>query len=67
MKGWLKIPLGSGFALMVAHGRRHLAQAKRVVRSRELSPLPHWPPAPYTSPSSITMSPLLLEIAAYRY
>ena len=30
MKGWLKIPLGSGFALMVAHARRHLAQAKRV-------------------------------------
>jgi len=29
--GWLRIPLGSGFQLMVAHSRRHLAQAKRVM------------------------------------
>ena len=29
--GWLRIPLGSGFQLMVAHSRRHLAQAKRVI------------------------------------
>lgn len=28
--GWLRIPLGSGFALMVVHSRRHLAQARRV-------------------------------------
>lgn len=30
---WLRIPLGSGFALMVAHARRHLAQAKRVMKA----------------------------------
>jgi uncharacterized damage-inducible protein DinB len=29
--GWLRIPLGSGFQLMVAHSRRHLAQARRVM------------------------------------
>jgi hypothetical protein len=27
---WLRLPLGSGFALMVAHERRHLWQAARV-------------------------------------
>jgi hypothetical protein len=27
---WLKLPLGSGFALQVAHERRHLWQARRV-------------------------------------
>jgi len=29
--GWLRIPLGSAFALMVVHSRRHLAQARRVI------------------------------------
>lgn len=28
---WLRIPLGSSFAMMVAHERRHLAQAQRVI------------------------------------
>lgn len=28
---WLRIPLGSSFALMVAHERRHLVQARRVI------------------------------------
>jgi hypothetical protein len=28
--GWFRIPLGSGFAVMLAHSRRHLAQAQRV-------------------------------------
>ncbi len=28
---WLPIPLGSAFALMTAHERRHLAQARRVL------------------------------------
>jgi hypothetical protein len=28
---WLRIPLGSAFAMMVAHERRHLAQARRVL------------------------------------
>ena len=31
INGWLSIPLGSGFELMVVHSRRHLAQAKRVI------------------------------------
>jgi hypothetical protein len=30
---WLRIPLGSGFALMLAHSRRHLAQARRVTEA----------------------------------
>jgi len=30
---WLRIPLGSAFALMTAHERRHLWQAQRVVAS----------------------------------
>ena len=30
---WLRIPLGSGFAVMVSHSRRHLAQARRVTDS----------------------------------
>jgi hypothetical protein len=30
---WLRIPLGSGFALMTAHERRHLWQAGRVTSS----------------------------------
>jgi hypothetical protein len=29
-KAWIRIPLGSGFALMAAHERRHLWQARRV-------------------------------------
>ena len=29
---WLRMPLGSAFALMVAHERRHLEQARRVIR-----------------------------------
>ncbi len=28
---WLRMPLGSGLAMMVAHQRRHLAQAHRVL------------------------------------
>jgi hypothetical protein len=31
--GWLRMPLGSAFALMIAHERRHLEQARRVVQS----------------------------------
>lgn len=27
---WLKIPLGSGLAVVVSHSRRHLAQARRI-------------------------------------
>jgi hypothetical protein len=30
---WLRIPLGSSFALMIAHERRHLAQARHVMAS----------------------------------
>jgi hypothetical protein len=30
---WFRIPLGSGFAVMVAHSRRHLAQAGRVTEA----------------------------------
>lgn len=33
VKRWLRIPLGSSFALMAAHERRHLAQARRVIES----------------------------------
>jgi hypothetical protein len=32
---WLRIPLGSAFALMTAHERRHLWQARRLVASAE--------------------------------
>jgi hypothetical protein len=28
---WIRMPLGSGFALMAAHERRHLWQARRVI------------------------------------
>ena len=28
---WLRLPLGSGFALVVAHERRHLKQARNVI------------------------------------
>ncbi len=28
---WIRMPLGSGFATMIAHERRHLQQARRVV------------------------------------
>jgi hypothetical protein len=28
---WIRMPLGSGFEMMVAHERRHLAQARRVI------------------------------------
>ena len=36
---WLRIPLGSGFAALAAHERRHLWQARRVVQSiRQLPP-----------------------------
>jgi hypothetical protein len=28
---WIRLPLGSGFALMVAHERRHLWQARNVI------------------------------------
>ena len=30
---WIRLPLGSGFALMAAHERRHLWQARRVTSS----------------------------------
>jgi hypothetical protein len=30
---WLRMPLGSGFAVMTAHERRHLWQARRVTSS----------------------------------
>jgi hypothetical protein len=30
---WIRIPLGSAFATMTAHERRHLAQARRVLAS----------------------------------
>jgi hypothetical protein len=33
LNGWLRIPLGSGFELMLVHSRRHLAQARRVMAS----------------------------------
>lgn len=33
LNSWLRIPLGSGFALMVGHARRHLAQARRVMEA----------------------------------
>ena len=28
---WIRMPLGSGFAMMIAHERRHLAQVRRVL------------------------------------
>ena len=31
---WLRMPLGSGFAVMLAHERRHLAQARRVLSAQ---------------------------------
>jgi hypothetical protein len=40
---WIRLPLGSGFALAVAHQRRHLWQAARVVESPEF---PRAQPAP---------------------
>jgi uncharacterized damage-inducible protein DinB len=30
---WLRVPLGSAFAMMVAHEQRHLAQARRVLEA----------------------------------
>lgn len=30
---WLRLPLGSGFALMIAHERRHLLQARNVMNN----------------------------------
>jgi hypothetical protein len=32
---WIRLPLGSGFALMCAHERRHLWQAERVTKNPE--------------------------------
>jgi hypothetical protein len=32
---WLRIPLGSGFALMIAHARRHLEQARRITEAQD--------------------------------
>jgi hypothetical protein len=41
---WLRIPLGSGFALMIAHAKRHLLQAKRVMEAEDFpAPLPPSP------------------------
>ena len=63
VNGWLRIPLGSGFELMVGalpsssrageagHGRREFSRTTRLRRARR----------------SMTMSPLFLEMAAYRY
>lgn len=34
-RSWLRIPLGSGFALMLVHARRHLAQARRVIQAED--------------------------------
>ena len=31
---WIKIPLGSAFAMMIAHERRHLWQARQVLAAR---------------------------------
>ena len=31
---WIRIPLGSGFAMMIAHEQRHLAQARRVLEAQ---------------------------------
>jgi hypothetical protein len=30
---WVRIPLGSGFALMAAHERRHLTQARKLLKA----------------------------------
>ena len=35
LNSWLRIPLGSGFEVMLVHSRRHLAQASRVMDSDE--------------------------------
>ena len=35
---WLRMPLGSAFALMIAHERRHLAQARRVIQATGFPP-----------------------------
>jgi hypothetical protein len=35
---WVRIPLGSAFAVMVAHERRHLAQARRVLAAPGFPP-----------------------------
>lgn len=44
VSGWIRIPLGSAFALMVAHSKRHLLQAKRVMEAEDFpSPLPPSP------------------------
>lgn len=34
LASWLRVPLGSGFAAMAAHERRHLAQARGVVEGQ---------------------------------
>jgi hypothetical protein len=35
---WIRIPLGSGFAAMAAHERRHLWQARRIT---QMAAFPH--------------------------
>jgi hypothetical protein len=30
---WIQVPLGTGFAAMTAHERRHLWQARRVIEA----------------------------------
>lgn len=35
---WLRLPLGSGFALILAHERRHLWQARQVAQARGFPP-----------------------------
>jgi hypothetical protein len=35
---WIRMPLGSGFATMIAHERRHLQQARRVVEKFSQQP-----------------------------
>jgi hypothetical protein len=37
---WIRLPLGSGFALMGAHERRHLWQARQVTRATEFPARP---------------------------
>jgi hypothetical protein len=35
VNSWLRIPLGSGFQLVVVHSHRHLAQARRVMDAQD--------------------------------
>jgi uncharacterized damage-inducible protein DinB len=35
---WIRMPLGSAFAMMIAHEQRHLAQARRVLEAEGFPP-----------------------------